>query len=104
MIFVCSLFTQQLSQQVRIFNTGNSGLPHNQVTSIAIDAQGNKWFGTFYGEVVKFDNVNWTVYDSTNSGLPGEYRISSIAIDAQDNKWLGASFSPNLATWRIYEI
>jgi len=98
-IFSCSLFTaQSQAQLVRVFNTENSGLPHNQVTSIAIDAEGNKWFGTFYGEVVKFDNANWTVYNSTNSGLPGEYRISSIAIDAQDNKWFGASFTPNLGT------
>ncbi len=37
---------------------------YNDVTSIAIDAQGNKWFGMNSGEVVKFDNVNWTVYDS----------------------------------------
>jgi len=86
----------QGNQQVQIFNTENSGLPHNQVTSIAIDAQGNKWFGTFYGEVVKFDDVSWTVYDRTNSGLPGEYRIRSIAIDPQDNKWFGASFTPTL--------
>jgi ligand-binding sensor domain-containing protein len=88
-IFTCSFLTLlSQAQQVRIFNTENSGLPHNQVNSIAIDAQGNKWFGTFYGEVVKFDNVNWTVFDSINSGLPtGDYRIASIAIDAQNNKW-----------------
>ena len=98
-IFSCSLFTlQSQTQQCIIFNTENSGLPHNQVTSIAIDAQGNKWFGTFYGEVVKYDNVNWTVFDSTNSGLPGVYRIGSIVIDAQDNKWFGASFTPTLGT------
>lgn len=96
MVLSCSLFIPQTqAQQVRIYNTGNSGLPHNQVTSIAIDAQGNKWFGTFYGEVIKFDNENWTVFDNTNSGLPGKYQISSIAIDAQDNKWFGTSFAPN---------
>ncbi|WP_372948621.1 T9SS type A sorting domain-containing protein [Mariniphaga sp.] len=96
-ILLCSLYPlQSAAQQVRIYNIENSGLPHNQVKSIAIDAHGNKWFGTFYGEVIKFDNENWTVYDNTNSGLPGEYRISSIAIDAQDNKWFGASFNPTL--------
>ena len=96
-ILLCSIFTLQLhAQQVRIFNTENSDLPHNQVTTIAIDVQGNKWVGTSYGEVVKFDNKKWTVYNSTNSGLPGEYRIKSIAIDEQDNKWFGASFAPNL--------
>ncbi len=76
--------------QCQIYNSENSGLPYDDVTSIAIDAQGNKWFGMSLGEVVKFDNVNWTVYNSTNSGLPdGDYFISSIVIDAQDNKWIG---------------
>ncbi len=94
-IFSVSVFMSQVqAQQVQIFNAENSSLPHNQITSIAIDAQGNKWFGTFYGEVVKFDDVYWTVYNSTNSGLPGEYQISSIAIDAQDNKWIGTSYTP----------
>ena len=73
----------------QIYNSENSGLPNNSVTSIAIDAQGNKWFGMSSGEVVKFDNVNWTVYDSAKTGIPGNYRISAIAIDAQDNKWFG---------------
>jgi ligand-binding sensor domain-containing protein len=96
-VILFSLNTVQAQiQQCRIYNTDNSGLPHNQVTSIAIDAQGNKWFGTFYGEVVKFDDVNWTVYNNTNSGLPGLYRISSIVIDAKDNKWIGTSFTPTL--------
>ena len=116
MSFSCSLtILQSQAQQVQIYNTENSGLPHNQVTSIAIDAQGNKWFGTFYGEVVKFDNENWTVYNSSNSGLPGEYRISSIAIDAQNNKWFGASYPPNLTSggglvkfddtrWTVYTV
>ena len=79
------LFTRQLqAQQTRIFNTENSGLPHNWVTAIAIDAHGNKWFGTVNGELVKYDDVNWTVYNISN-GLS----ITTIAIDQQDNKWLG---------------
>lgn len=92
----CLFALHSHAQKVRVFNTENSGLPHNQVTSMAIDAQGNKWFGTLHGEVVKFDNVNWIVYNSSNSGLPGLYRIGSIVIDDQDNKWVGTSFTPNL--------
>ena len=47
-----------------IYNTSNSGLPDNGVYSIAIDNEGDKWFGTMRGGVAKFDNVNWTVYNS----------------------------------------
>ena len=93
-VFSYSLFTLQTqAQQTHIFTTGNSDLPSNNVTSIAIDAQGNKWFGTNTGVVAKFDNVNWTVYDSSNSGLPGDYIISTIVIDKQDNKWIGLNYS-----------
>ncbi len=90
-IFSCSLtMLQSQAQKFQIYNTENSGLPHNQVQSVAIDAQGNKWFGLAYGKVVKFDDVNWTVYDSINSALPpGNYDITTIAVDALDYKWVG---------------
>ena len=50
--------------------------------------QGNKWFGTDNGGVAKFDDINWTVYTTSNSGLP-ENDVFSIAIDAEGNKWFG---------------
>ena len=89
-IFSCSLFTLQIqAQQVRVFNTENSGLPYNNVTSIAIDAQGNKWFGTSIGAVAKFDDTKWAVYDYSNSSLPFNCDINSIEIDNEGNKWFG---------------
>jgi ligand-binding sensor domain-containing protein len=42
----------------------------NRVKAIAIDGQGNKWIGTRGGGLAKFDGVNWTVYNTSNSGLP----------------------------------
>lgn len=111
----CFAILQSYAQKFQVYNTENSGLPHDQVLSVAIDAQGNKWFGTFYGEVVKFDDVNWTVYNKLNSKIPGDYNIITIAIDAQDNKWFGASYSPTLksggglikfdnASWTLYNV
>jgi ligand-binding sensor domain-containing protein len=89
LILLCSLYPlQSVGQQVRIFNSNNSGLPHNEITAMAIDALGNKWFGTYYGEVVKFDDTNWTVYNQSNSGLSGDL-INSIAVDSLDNVWVG---------------
>jgi hypothetical protein len=38
--------------------------------AIAIDGQGNKWIGIGGGGLAKFDDVNWTVYNPLNSGLP----------------------------------
>ena len=47
--------------------TAEDGLADNGVNSIAIDAQGNKWFGTSAG-VSKFDGTTWTTY-TTADGL-----------------------------------
>ena len=55
---------------------------------IAIDGSGNKWIGTDGGGLVKFDDTSWTVYNTSNSGLPDNY-IHSIAIDGSGNKWIG---------------
>ncbi len=58
------------------------------VYAIAIDAQGNKWFGT-YGGVSKFDGTNWTNY-TLWMVFQNNY-VWAIAIDAQDNKWFGTN-------------
>jgi ligand-binding sensor domain-containing protein len=43
------------------------------VRAIAIDEEGNIWIGTAGQGLVKFDGVNWTVYNTSNSGLPDNY-------------------------------
>ncbi len=73
---------------LNIYNTTNSGLPNDNLQAIAIDANGNKWVGTYLGGLVKFDGTNWTVFDTSNSGLPNN-AITSIFIDRYDNKWIG---------------
>jgi len=71
-----------------VYDKWNSKLPDNYVLAIAIDGEGNKWIGIYYGGLAKFDGVNWTVYKASNSGLPYNY-ICGIAIDGQVNKWIG---------------
>jgi len=66
--------------------TTEDGLANNRVTDIAIDAEGNKWFGTCNG-VSKFDGTNWTTYN-TLDGLVHNV-VNVIAIDAEGNKWFG---------------
>jgi hypothetical protein len=70
-------------------------LPDGAITSVAIDADGNKWIGVYDyttegGGLVKFDGTNWTVHDKTNSGIPGNY-VSDIAADRDGNVWAVAS-------------
>jgi hypothetical protein len=72
-------------------------LPSNWVNAIAIDKQNNKWIGTREG-LAKFDDVSWSVYNISNSGLP-ENNIWAITIDAQGNKWIGTYWG-GLAVYR----
>ena len=69
------------------YNTANSGLPDNMISSIAKDVNGDWWIGTDNG-LAKFDGTNWTVYKSDNSPLPRN-DITCLAIDADGNKWIG---------------
>ncbi|MAT58772.1 MAG: hypothetical protein CMF23_12440 [Ignavibacteriae bacterium] len=77
----------KLTGETIFYNKSNSGLPDNDVISIAIDESGNKWIGT-YGGLAKYDGTNWEVYKTSNSGLPGN-DVRSIAIDESGNKWIG---------------
>ncbi len=40
------------------------------------------------GGLIKFDNTNWTIYNTSNSGLPNN-TVTSIAIDSLGNKLIG---------------
>ena len=97
-----------------VYDTSNSGLPSPRVTSLAVDEEGNIWIGTIPywngstyvgGGIVKFDGVNWTVYDTTNSGLPSNF-VRTITIDSQGNKWIGTVYGGlakfDGANWTVY--
>ena len=62
--------------------------PPFYITSIAIDESGTKWIGTDGGGMVNFQQTNWTVYDTYNSGLPND-RVGAIAIDDYGNNLIG---------------
>ncbi len=74
-------------------------MPNNTIRALDIDAQGNKWIGTYGGGLARFDGVNWTVYDTSNSELP-DNRLYYLAIDdAKGNVWIGTE-NGGLAVYR----
>jgi len=77
-----AMFNDLSAQKWTTYTTAN-GLANNRVLAIAIDEQGNKWFGTD-GGLSKFDDSTWATYNSTN-GLKTDY-ICTIAIDKNDKK------------------
>jgi ligand-binding sensor domain-containing protein len=71
------------------YNSAN-GLSHGtDITSIAIDAQDNKWIGCFtLGSFYKFDNTTFVHYE----GLLDNY-VLGITEDRQGNKWLSTAWA-----------
>src|SRR5690606_34754972 len=80
---------------------------YNFVRSIAIDSDGNKWFGTTIG-VSKFDGTNWTLYNVSNtSGGLADNTVYAIAIDSAGNKWFGTNKGVSKfdgTNWTVYNV
>ena len=95
----------KITGEIIHFDKANSGLPDNNVSTITIDAEGNKWIGTHYGGIAKFDGINWITYNTINSQLPVDY-INDITIDILGNKWISTSAGGLVAfngiNWVIY--
>jgi len=41
--------------------------------------------------LVKFDGTNWTIYNTSNSGLPSNH-VQSISIEENGAKWIGLQY------------
>jgi ligand-binding sensor domain-containing protein len=70
-----------------VYNTSNSGLPGDVITSIVFDSLDNAWIGTNFG-LAKFDGTKWTAFTPQSSGLSGEF-VEALSIDSQNNIWIG---------------
>ncbi|HRO43362.1 MAG TPA: two-component regulator propeller domain-containing protein [Flavipsychrobacter sp.] len=86
-----------------VYNTSNSGIASNTIYAIAVDVQGNKWFGTDAG-VSKFNGTTWITYNTSNSGLANN-SIFSIVMDVQGNIWFGGGGISKFdgANWTSYK-
>lgn len=71
-----------------VYNTGNSALPHNDVSFLAADGEGNVWAGTYGGGLAKFNGTTWIAYNVATSGLPDNW-IWNLSVDPDGNVWAG---------------
>ncbi len=79
-----------------VYTTLNSSLPSNNVTSIVVDANNNKWIGTIGGGIVKISGTpskdeTWTIYNTINSNIPAN-DIYSLALDTNSVLWIGTFY------------
>jgi len=70
-----------------IYDTTNSGLPHNVVWALAFDASDRLWAGTLNG-LARLDGTTWNVFTPENSGLPSS-DIASVLCVQGDTVWIG---------------
>jgi ligand-binding sensor domain-containing protein len=90
-----------------VYDRSNSGLPGDYISSIAIDASNNLWVASVPywngtesvgGGLVKYDGMNWVVYDSTNSGLLSNF-VNEIHLGQDGNIW-----ASNYMAWSHFLI
>src|SRR5688572_27919736 len=83
---------------------GYSNLELRQRNQLNIDSAGNKWIAFANIGLGKFDGISWTVFDSSNSGLPSD-SITAIEFDPAGNFWSGSGLGAtyyNGITWTTY--
>ena len=81
------------------------GYNPNYIVSLAVDADGVVWSGTWGGGLSRFDGKKWTTY-TVKDGLPGNH-IFMLKIDEKDGKlWIGtnrglARFKPDNSGFNV---
>jgi len=66
------------------------GLPNNTVLAIVQDRSGYLWLGTLEG-LVRFDGVNFTVFNSSNNAEFHDNVVNNLYIDRRGTLWIGTS-------------
>lgn len=69
--------------------TEADGLADDYVLSIAEDAEGDIWFGTFNG-ISRFDGENWETFKSDNSELPYDF-VLQVMPGYEGDMWAATS-------------
>ncbi|MCX6152662.1 MAG: hypothetical protein NT007_00725, partial [Candidatus Kapabacteria bacterium] len=75
------------------------------VYDVTIDFNDNKWFASDSG-LIKFDNINWTLFNKENSGFPA-VKIWHICTSTKGDIWTVFSDSGSIGrfdgkVWKFY--
>jgi len=66
-------------------------LPTDRITSVTVDFNGNKWFGTGRG-ILLYDGSKWSIFNR-NNGLPSNAEnILCSTVDFKGNVWFGTRY------------
>lgn len=86
-----------------VYNTANSGLISNSLTSLAISDSGKIYIGSLNGGLSTLNNGQITVQNNANSPL-NDNTVLDLALDNQKNLWLttpaaGMFLYTNINSW-----
>ena len=93
----------EVMDEWKVFNPGNSSLPNQRVLSVTQDNTGVFWFGTLEG-IASYDGTTWTVYHAEDFGLKSE-QINTMAVDDQNKIWIGTQDGAAVfdgSTWKPF--
>lgn len=76
------------AEEWRSFFANSSELPNNSVHAVAHNGA-EAWVGTYDG-LAYYDGSNWTIYNTSNSGLPGNV-VNALAVEAGGAVWIGTN-------------
>lgn len=82
-------FTLEDTSKWVSYNTSNSGLKDNYVTSMAFDNSNVLWAGTYFG-LHSFDGKNWKQFTTSNSILKTNV-IYCVVSDKENRIWIGTA-------------
>lgn len=103
LILCFNLKIQAQNPEWIVFYPWNSGLPTYSVTELAVDTLGRKWIGTGgFGEggLAVYDDVNWTVYDTSNAFIWSyDNFITALAVDKENYIWTATQFDGHV--WKF---
>ncbi|HRI45673.1 MAG TPA: two-component regulator propeller domain-containing protein [Ignavibacteriaceae bacterium] len=96
---------QKYTGEITLFNSSNSELKTNHITTVTLSNDKSIWVGTLNGEVYNYDGSNWVYFDSTNSILTG-HSITQIISEPSQKLWIttwgGGLFEKQGNNWKNY--
>lgn len=75
------------NDSIKVYDSTNSPIVGAKINAVEIDRSNNKWFGGESCGLLKYDDLTWTVYNSSNSGL-NHNLIEDMCIAVDGNIWL----------------
>ena len=97
-LFYVVMATYGYSQEVQLFNKENSTIPEDDLLSIAIDGQGNKWIGSAQSGLWVFDGKSYTTFPD----MKGDF-FTPIFKDSKGNMWVSFSALGDIDVFARYD-